>query len=161
MHQDPWLVPSKDMLKLKKKHLRRLGRARNLTTVILGKDILIERDHKPLVLLFGLENVDELPPRIQRFRMRLMKYSFNICHIPGKDLVIADTLSRAPIRKSPTKTDIRLNEDLNLYVANILEGLPATERRLDEIRLHQQDDEVCRKLKHWRMTWQVKTEFST
>ena len=116
---------------------------------ILGKDILIETDHKPLVPLFGSKNLDELPPRIQRFRMRLMKYSFNICHIPGKDLVIADTLSRAPLRKSPTKTDIRLNEDLNLYVANILEGLPATERRLEEIRLHQQDDEVCRKLQEF------------
>lgn len=41
---------------------------------------------------------------------------------------------------------MRLNEDLSLYVANILEGLPATEQRLEEIRLHQQDDEVCQKL---------------
>ena len=94
---------------------------------ILGEDILIETDHQSLVPLFGLKNLDELPPRIQRFGMRLMKYSFNICHIPGKDLIIADTLSRAPLRKSPTKTDIRLKEDLNLYVANILEGFPTTE----------------------------------
>ena len=42
---------------------------------ILGKDILIETVHKPLVPLFGLKNLDELPPRIQRFRMRLMKYN--------------------------------------------------------------------------------------
>ena len=90
---------------------------------ILGKEILIETDHKPLVPLFGSKNLDERPPRIQRF-------------------VIADTLSRAPLRKSLTKADMRLNEDLNLYVANILEGLPATERRLKEIRLHQQDDEA-------------------
>ena len=40
---------------------------------ILGKDILIETVHKPLWPLFGLKNLDELPPRIQRFRMRLMK----------------------------------------------------------------------------------------
>ena len=80
---------------------------------ILGKDILIETVHKPLVPLFGLKNLDELPPRFQRFRMSLMKYLFNICHIPGKDLIIEDTLSRAPLRKSPTKTDIRLNEYLN------------------------------------------------
>ena len=77
---------------------------------ILGKDVLIETDHKPSVPLLGLKNLDELPPRIQRFRMRLMKYSFNICHIRGKDLIIADTLSRAPLRKSPAKTDVRLNE---------------------------------------------------
>ena len=90
-----------------------------------------------------------------------MKYSFNICHIPGKDLIFADTLSRAQLRKSPTKTDIRLNEDLNLYVANILEGLPATERRLDEIRLHQQGDEVhvpkTTGSQHRGMAWEDKT----
>ena len=42
---------------------------------ILGKDILIETDNKPSVPLSGLKNLDELPPIIQRFRMRLMKYT--------------------------------------------------------------------------------------
>lgn len=65
---------------------------------ILGKDILIETDHKPLVPLFGSKTLDELPPRIQRFRMRLMKYSFKIIHVPGKKLVTADTLLRASLR---------------------------------------------------------------
>ena len=49
---------------------------------ILGKDILIETDHKPLVPLFGSKNLDELPPRILRFKMRLMKYSFTIIRVP-------------------------------------------------------------------------------
>ena len=35
---------------------------------------------------------------------------------------------------------------LNLCVSHILESFPATERKLDELRLHQQNDEVCRKL---------------
>ena len=75
-----------------------------------------------------------------------MKYSFHIHHIPEKELVTADTLSRAPIRKSPTEIDKRLKEDLSLYVSNIFKNLPASERKLEEIRLHQQDDEICRKL---------------
>ena len=75
-----------------------------------------------------------------------MKYSFNVRHIPGKELVTAETRSRAPLRRAPTKADIRLTEDLNLSVPNILESLPASERKLEELRLHQQDDEVCRKL---------------
>ena len=113
---------------------------------ILGKDILIETDHKPLVPLFGSKTLDELPPRIQRFRMRLMKYSFKIIHVPGKKLVTADTLLRASLNKQLSTEDERLNEDLNLYVSHILESFPATERKLDELRLHQQNDEVCRKL---------------
>ena len=58
----------------------------------------------------------------------------------------ADTLSRAPLDKQLSKEDERLNEDLNLYVSHILESFPATERKLDELRLHRQNDEVCRKL---------------
>ena len=100
----------------------------------------------PLAPLFGLKTLDELPPRIQRFRMRLMKYSFKIQHVPARELVTADTLSRAPLDKQLSKEDDRLNEDLNLYVSHILDSFPATERKLDELRLHQQNDEVCRKL---------------
>ena len=79
---------------------------------ILGKDILIETDHKPLVPLFGSKTLDELPPRIQRFRMRLMKYSVKMLHVPGKELVTADTLSSAPLDKQLSKEDECLNEDL-------------------------------------------------
>lgn len=84
--------------------------------------------------------MDELPPRIQRFLMRLMKYSFKIIHAPGKELVTADTLSRAPLNKQLSIEDEPLNEDLNLYVSHILESFPATERKLDELRLHQQNN---------------------
>ena len=66
---------------------------------ILGKDILIETDHKPLVPLFDSRTLDELLPRIQIFRMRRMKYSFKMLHVPGKELVTTDTLSRAPLDK--------------------------------------------------------------
>ena len=72
---------------------------------ILGKDIIIETDHKPFVPPFGTKNMDELASRIQRFKMRLMMYSFSISHIPGTDLVITNALSRAP-----PKADIHLNE---------------------------------------------------
>ena len=116
---------------------------------ILGKDIAIETDHKPLVPLLGPKCLDELPPRIQRFRMRLMKFSYNITHVPGKELYTADTLSRSPLRKPLTKMDHELNNDLSLYVASVLDNLPATERKLDTFRLHQDEDEVCRKLKEF------------
>ena len=59
----------------------------------------VETDHKPLVTrLSSKKNLDELTPRIQRFHMRLMKYTYTIAHVPGKELVTADALSRAPHR---------------------------------------------------------------
>eukprot|EP00794_Sanderia_malayensis_P006690 gene6690-7446_t len=96
---------------------------------IIGKDITIETDHKPLVPLLGSKALYNMPPRIQRFRMRLMRYSYTIKHIPGKELVIADTLSRAPL--------------------SVIEGLPASEKRLQQIRSYQNEDEVCQQLKEF------------
>ena len=77
--------------------------------------------------------------------MRLMRYSYQRVHAPGKDLTTADTLSRAPFHRNLTKDEKLLSEDLNLYVSHRVECLPTTERRLQEIRLHQREDEVCSK----------------
>ena len=72
---------------------------------LLGLPFEIETDHKPLVSLLGDKPIDELPLRIQRFRMRMMKYTYTIFHIPGKNLVIADALSRAPAQQQTTDDD--------------------------------------------------------
>jgi len=42
------------------------------TNYILGKKVQIETDHKPLVPLLGTKHLDDLPPRILCFRLRLM-----------------------------------------------------------------------------------------
>ena len=42
--------------------------------VITGLHFELETDHNPLVSLLGGQALDMLPPRIQRFRMRLMRY---------------------------------------------------------------------------------------
>ena len=63
---------------------------------ILGKHITLETDHKPLIPLFSTKHLSDIPIRIQRFRIRLMRYDYNIVHVPGKELIVADTLSRAP-----------------------------------------------------------------
>ena len=114
---------------------------------VLGKEFLIETDYKPLVPLLGSKCLQDMPPRIQRFWMRLMRCSYQIVHLPGKDLTTADNLSRVPLHRSLTKDEKQLNEDVNLYVSHIVECLPTTERRLQEICLLLDEDEVCSKLK--------------
>ena len=136
--------------------------AEKFSNYVLGKDIVIETDHKPLVPLLGSKNLCDMPHRIQQFRMRLMRYSYTIVHVPGKDNVTADALSRAPLTRDLTKAEKQLNEDMSLYVANIIECLPTTERRLDEIRLQQDEDEVCRKLKEYCIEgWPDKSQLTT
>ena len=59
---------------------------------LVGLKFSIETDHKPLTPLFSTKNMDELPIRVQRLRMRMMRFQFSIYHVPGKSLIVADML---------------------------------------------------------------------
>ena len=63
---------------------------------LIGMRFKVETDHKPLIPLFSTKLTDELPVRIQRFRMTLMRFDFAIMHVPGKLLYTADSLSQSP-----------------------------------------------------------------
>lgn len=112
---------------------------------LVGLEFRIETDHKPLVPLFSTKNLDELPVRVQRFRMRMMRFLFSISHVPGKSLTVADTLSRAPLEEA-RDCDRLLQEEAAVFVSAIIQSLPATEERLEEIRRHQQQDDICQLL---------------
>ena len=60
---------------------------------ILGMKFAVETDHKPLVPLLGQKDLNKLPPRILRFRLRLARFDYSITHVPGKFMYTADTLS--------------------------------------------------------------------
>ena len=54
---------------------------------IVGKSIIAETDHKPLVPLLTTRTLDEVPPRVQRLRMRLIRCHFKeVNHVPGKEM---------------------------------------------------------------------------
>lgn len=61
---------------------------------LIGMKFSLETDHKPLIALLESKAICDLPPRVQRFRMRLMRYEYEICHVPGKSLYTADALPR-------------------------------------------------------------------
>ena len=69
---------------------------------LVGNFFEIETDHKPLVQLLGVKDLSGLPLRVQRFRMRLMRYRYDIFHTPGTEMFLADLLSR------PTHGDPRV-----------------------------------------------------
>ena len=62
---------------------------------VYGQTVLVETDHKPLVGLLE-KPIASCSPRIQRMRLQLQQFDFKLVYKPGKDLFIADTLSRAP-----------------------------------------------------------------
>ena len=68
-----------------------------LSDYLIGLQFHVQTDHKPLVPLFSSKNLEELPLRVQRFRMRMMRFQYTISYVPGKNLEIADTLQSTRI----------------------------------------------------------------
>ena len=98
---------------------------------ILSKKLMIETDHKPLVLLLGTKHLDDLPPRVLRFRMHLSCFEYDIKHVPGKQLYTADTLSHALIS---TSESYNLHEEADLLMQISIDHLPASSQCIDEIK---------------------------
>ena len=67
---------------------------------LIGLTFDLETDHKPLLSLFAKKNWDELSPRIQRFRMRLAWYDYNVKFVSGKTWLFCLT-SVSGMRKHP------------------------------------------------------------
>lgn len=102
---------------------------------------IIETDHKPLLALLKTKQLDELTPRIQRFRMRMMRFSY-IVHTAGKNLLTADKLSRAPV-SIPAEQDRQMEVQTDAFVRCVIDGFPASDKRLEEIRKKQLTDKIC------------------
>jgi hypothetical protein len=62
---------------------------------VYGQKVLVESEHKPLIGLLD-KPIASCSPRIQRMRLQLQQFDFRLTYKPGKDLFLADTLSRAP-----------------------------------------------------------------
>ncbi|XP_067950480.1 uncharacterized protein [Watersipora subatra] len=59
-----------------------------------GLMFTVEVDHKPLVTLLNSRNLADMPARVLRFRLCLMKYSPTVTYITGSKHHVADYLSR-------------------------------------------------------------------
>uniref|UniRef100_A0AAV2K977 Reverse transcriptase/retrotransposon-derived protein RNase H-like domain-containing protein n=1 Tax=Knipowitschia caucasica TaxID=637954 RepID=A0AAV2K977_KNICA len=97
-------------------------------------------DHKPLVPLMNNKDLDNVPLRCQRLLMRLMRFNAEAVYAPGKTLAVADALSRGPLEQTG---DEHLEEDVTVHIGAVLSHLPATPRKLQQIRDHTiQDPEL-------------------
>lgn len=106
--------------------------------------MVLETDHKPLVPLLTNKPLDDLTPKMQRMRLHLMRYQFLIKHVPGKELGMADLLSRHPLPQ--TGEDEELGKKIAVYIRSVRSGLPASESRLQQIAEEQKKDPICKQL---------------
>ncbi|UYV75047.1 K02A2.6-like [Cordylochernes scorpioides] len=118
-----------------------------LKDYVTGIKIHIETDHKPLIAIFTSKSLEDMTPRLQRLKMRMMRYSYQMSHIAGKKQIVTDMLSRKPMSK-PHKDE--LEEELSAYIQSI--EFPATEERLLEISRKQKEDSLCSQLAKYCMS---------
>lgn len=119
-------------------------------TYIYGKHFTIESDHKPLEMI-TLKNLSSAPPRLQRMLLEIQGYDVTISYRPGKEITLADGLSRLPNaeKSKPINLDLRIqfvqfgttmlqqlkeesrkDTDLSALKEIIVEGWPAKQKEL-------------------------------
>jgi transposase InsO family protein len=128
-------------------------------TYIIGKEITLVTDHRPLVSILGQKCIDELSPRLQRYRMRLMRYSYKVQHVSGKSFYTPDTLSRAPVHDDEEPEDnVYQVKEIRELEQNLVDSVPATDARMKEVLELQENDFTCRLLRKMILEgWPKKT----
>ena len=127
---------------IEKKALALVWACEKFADYVIGKHIQIETDHKPLVPLLGTTQLDRLPLRVLRFRLRLTRFDYTIAHIPGMYLYTANTLSRAPSKT--VECVYEDDKDVEIFVETLVEQLPVSKERIEQFRKAQKDDySIC------------------
>ncbi|UYV69217.1 K02A2.6-like, partial [Cordylochernes scorpioides] len=125
---------------------------------LLGKRFRIETDHKPLIPLFSTKELSSLTPRLQRFRMRMMRFGFEIVHIPGKELLDADALSRQPLLTTEGGEDER---PTSAHINAVLSSITDKDEMLTKIFEAQQEDTTLKAVANYlEQGWPDKKKMS-
>ena len=83
--------------------------------------------------------------------LKLQKYDLAVQYTKGKELYVADTLSRAYLTVPPTDNDV---EDLEFAVHALVSDLPVSESKLTQLQAATQSDEQLQKLHQYiSMGW--------
>ncbi len=109
-----------------------------LDPLIYGQRITVQTDHKPLLGLLK-KPMAHMSPRQQRLVSRTMRYDFELLYVPGKELIMADALSRSASTAGPICRCTMLGTDVTreeafvsmidaIEIPNDLRALIVTER---------------------------------
>ena len=104
-----------------------------------GRSVHVHSDHKPLESILK-KPLASAPRRLQGMMMRLQKYDATVNYERGKNMFLADLLSRVFLPKSPEP------EDGEFEFVNMASCVPISDPRLEEIRQETQVDKVMQVL---------------
>ena len=101
-----------------------------------GRKVVIETDHKPLITIVK-KPLHAAPARLQRMLLQLQRYNLEFIYKKGKELFLADTLSRAYPAEIPEEAEFEYD------VMTVLSISPA---RMTELQRETLADPTMQKL---------------
>lgn len=138
---------------IEKECLASLWACEKFSRYVVGlKSFKLLTDHKPLVPLINTQDLDKAPLRCQRMLMRLRGYSLHAEHVPGKHLIVPDTLSRSPLGK--LNEGDTLAEEVECYVDFVENSRPLTDKLLEQMQQATEGDSILQEaISHTRHGW--------
>ena len=106
-----------------------------------ARHVIVSSDHKPLKLILK-KPLFKAPHRLQGMLMRMQRYQVTVMYKPGKEMHLADTLSRAFPSGNEDASPQEEFEQINM-----VNYLPITNDRLSQIRENTSCDEALQLLK--------------
>ena len=119
---------------------------------LYGKQFTLETNQKPLVSIYKKHMV-EISPRIQRLIVRSFPYQlFNVHYRKGKEIPLADTLSRVP--PTPVEED---GIQLPIVAVNLItSNIPVSSTEIELIHEETSKDPTLTLLRHYiHMGWPI------
>lgn len=106
-----------------------------------GRKVTVQSDHKPLENIVR-KPLLSAPKRLQRMMMRIQRYDVEVVYLPGKDMVLADTLSRAYLPECSSYGSV----ETEIETVNMLQHVPISADRLSSIRSATKEDRTLQTL---------------
>lgn len=121
---------------IEKELLAAVFACRKFNDFVYGRKVTIETDHKPLISIVK-KPLHAAPARLQRMLLQLQSYNLEFIYKKGKELFLADTLSRAYPDNLPEENDC------NYDVITVLSISPS---RMTELQQETLADPTLQKL---------------
>jgi hypothetical protein len=106
----------------------------------------VQSDHRPLESIFKKAIGDVTSPRLQRMLLKLQRYQLLVGFTPGKEMYMADTLSRAYLT-TPTPEDQDFCDEMEVMVHTIVTNIPMAAKGMQDIGEAAARDPDMQKLK--------------
>ena len=124
---------------------------------ILGKQVVVESDHKPLENILQKDLVSA-PKRLQRMMLQLQKFDVSVIYKKGQLMYLADTLSRAHEDGTEAEehndehvcitAEAASDDELDVRQVNLLEYLPVSDQLAQMAKQATAEDPKMKILEH-------------